>query len=273
MPYSPLELAAAFLQTGELNDALDALNTHLAQQPQDDRARRMRIGVVRHLAGEHLHTALADFAQLQAPQPDDAIQHSMLLEYAARPDDALDVLAQARTRWPDDERLTERYLHLLLAREKFDAALAVAQSLPRVWRWLQWEGDVLAAQGDDMLATARYGLALARLDDVVTDSSAHYFAPIQARLLLARAGAYQRLGMLEQADEHYAAAARFVPDDPALPFNQGLLAWLRGDSQQALGLCRAALDSASDVLRENLLADLKTNPDLHALHAMLAQEA
>jgi tetratricopeptide (TPR) repeat protein len=269
MPYSPLELAAAFLQTGELNDALDALNTHLAQQPQDDRARRMRIGVCKHLGGDHLRTALTDFDHLRTPEPGDAIQHSTLLEQAG---DALAVLAKAHTQWPDHERLTERYLQLLLENGKTETALAVVRNQPRVWRWLQWEGDALAAQGDDTLATARYGLALAQLGDQVTDANARYFAPIQARLLLARAGAYRRLGMLDQAGEHYTAAAQFIPDDPAIPFNQGLLAWLRGDSEQALKLCRAALESASDSLRAHLLAELATEPELNALRAALSED-
>ncbi len=223
-----MELAAAFLQTGELNDALDALNQHLAQQPQDDRARRMRIGVCKHLGGDHLNTALTDFEQIVAPEADDAILHSTLLEQAERPNEAVDVLAQAYDQWPAHERLTERYLHLLLARGRTETALMVVRGLPRVWRWLQWEGDALVARGDHLLATARYGLALAQLDDLVTEANANYFASIQARLLLVRAGAYRRAGLLEQADEHYTAAGQLIPDDPAIPFNQGMLAWLRG---------------------------------------------
>lgn len=271
MAYSPLELAAAFIQTGELNDALDALNGHLAQQPHDDRARRMRIGVCRHLGGDHLHTALADFEQLQARQPDDAIQHSLLLEQAERPDDAIDVLAQAHTQWPDHERLAERYLHLLLERGRTETALMVVGRLPRVWRWLQWEGDALVIRGDHLLATARYGLALAQLDDLVTEANARYFAPIQARLLLARAGAYRRAGLLDQADEHYAAAGQLVPDDPSIPFNRGMLAWLRGDEAQALKLCRDALKSASDNVRSHLLNELNAEPELNALRVALAE--
>ena len=272
MPYSPLELAAAFIQTGELNDALDALNAHLAQQPQDDRARRMRIGVCKHLGGEHLHTALADYAQIQTPVANDAIQHSILLEQAERPDEAIDVLARAHEQWPADERLTERYLHLLLARGRTETALMVVGRLPRVWRWLQWEGDALAIRGDHLLATARYGLALAQLADQVTAGSARYFAPIQTRLLLARAAAYRRAGLLDQAGEHYAAAGQLIPDDPSIPFNQGLLAWLRGDTEQALRLCRGALEAASDNVRNHLLADLQSDPEMNALQIMLPQE-
>jgi tetratricopeptide (TPR) repeat protein len=272
MSYSPLELAAAFIQTGELNDALEALDAHLAQQPQDDRARRMRIGVCKHLGDGHLNTALTDFAQIHTPKAEDYIQHSTLLEQVGRADDALYVLAAAHSRWPEHERLTERYLHLLLAHGKTDTALTVVRGQPHVWRWLQWEGDTLAAQGDDTLATARYGLALAQLEDQVTDSNARYFAPIQARLLLARAGAYRRLGMFDQADEHYTDAGKLIPDDPAIPFNQGLLAWQRGDSERALSLCQKALEAASRSLRAHLLAELDAEPDLNTLRVALAKE-
>src|SRR5690606_40132974 len=139
-----------------------------------------------------------------------------------------------------------------------ETALLVVVGLPREWRWLQWEGDALALRGDHLLATARYGLALAQLDDLVTEANARYFAPIQARLLLARAGAYRRAGLLDQADEHYAAAGQLVPDDPSIPFNRGMLAWLRGDEAQALKLCRDALKSASDNVRSHLLKDRKS---------------
>jgi tetratricopeptide (TPR) repeat protein len=271
MPYSLLDVAAAFLQAGELNDALDALSQHLAQQPQDDGARRMRIGVCKHLGGAHLDTALADFEHLNSPEPEDSIQQSALLEQAGRPDDAPGLLARAHIQWPEHERLTERYLHLLLAQGRAEDALAVVRGQPRVWRWLQWEGDALAALGEDTLATARYGLALAQLDDQITPDNRRYFAPIQARLLLARAGAYRRLGMFDQAEDHYAAAGRMMPDDPAIRFNQGLLAWLRGDSEQALNLCRAALDSASEGLRAHLLADLDADPGMNLLRAALSE--
>lgn len=265
MSYSPLELAAAFIQTGELNDALDALNTHLAQQSQDDRARRLRIGVCKHLGGDHLQTALTDFEHIHTPEPEDVIQHSTLLEQSRQPDAALGVLAKAHNQWANHERLTERYLQVLLAHSQTETALLVVGVQPREWRWLQWEGDALALRGDHLLATARYGLALAQLADLVTEASARYFAPIQARLLLARAGAYCRAGLLDQAEEHYAAAATLIPDDPAIPFNQGLLAWLRGDQEQALRLCRAALQSARESLRAHLLADCE--PELQELLA------
>lgn len=273
MPYSPLELAAAFIQAGELTDALDALNQQLEHQPGDDAARRLRIGVLKHLGTDaQVRLALADYAQLIQPTADDAIQQSILLEHTHDAAGARDTLAQAHERWPEDERLTERYLNLLLAQGETDTALEVIRRQPRTWRWLQWEGDALAAQGDDMVATARYGLALSLLDDLISPAHARYFAPIKTRLLLARAGAYRRQDLLDQAVEHYQAAGALMPADPTIPFNRGVICWLQGDETEALRLCRAALDSASESLRAHLLSELRADPRSATLAARLFME-
>jgi hypothetical protein len=258
MPYTPLDLAAALIQTGELADALAALNQHLAQQPQDDRARRLRAGVLKHLGGDdQLRAALADLEQLTDPTAGDAIQQSILLEQAGDPAGAQAILAQAHARWPDDERLTERFLSLLLAQNQAETALAVVREQTQTWRWLQWEGDVLTALGDDVTATARYGLALAQLEGLIQPDNARYFGPIKARLLLARAAAYHRLNLPDQADAHYEAAGQIIPDDPTIGYNRGLLAWERGDHDAAVHMCRTALAAASESLRARLLADLR----------------
>lgn len=257
MPYSSFDIATACLQAGELPDALAALDTHLAQHPADDAARRMRIGILRHLGdAQQVQAALDDMQHLTDPQPADRIQQSLLLEQAGRIDEARHCLADAHMRWPQDERLTERYLNLLLAHDLAADALVMIRQQPQTWRWLQWEGDALVRLGDDLMATARYGLALAQLDAQITPDNALYFGPIQARLLLARAAAYQRLDMLDQATPLYAAAEALIPNDPTISFNRGLLAWRRDEQAEALRLCRAALAASNESLRTRLLADL-----------------
>ncbi|MBZ0303998.1 MAG: hypothetical protein K8J31_29940 [Anaerolineae bacterium] len=271
MPYSPLDLAAAFIQTGELADALDVLNQHLVHQPQDDRARRLRIDVLRHLGRRaHLETALDDSNQLAEPTAEDAICQSLLLEQMEDDHGAAACLSRALQMWPDHARLIERDLNLLLRLDRADEALNVVRAQPKVWRWLQWEGDALVASGNDLMATARYGLALADLEAHRTPENAAYLRPIQARLLLARAAAYLRLEMLDPAEDQYQAAESLLPDDPAIPFNRGLLAWLRGDADEARSLCRAALESASENQRERLLDDLRGDPRCAALWAALS---
>ena len=52
MTYTPLELVVAFIQTGELADALGAIDQHLQDQPADDRVRRWRLKILRQLNGD-----------------------------------------------------------------------------------------------------------------------------------------------------------------------------------------------------------------------------
>jgi Flp pilus assembly protein TadD len=87
-----------------------------------------------------------------------------------------------------------------------------------------------------------------------------YLEPLKARIRLARATAYRRLGFYDQADGDYAAAEQMVPDDPAIPFNRGLIAWWRGKRQEAVELCNTALERASVTLRIELLSALDGDP-------------
>lgn len=271
MTYSPLELAAAFIQAGELQDARNALDQHLVQTPGDDRARRMRIRVLRHLGGEaDLRAALSDLQQLASPTADDSALHSLLLEQSGDLSGAVNVMAEAHSRWPENERLTERYIELLIATQQMQAALETARSQPRNWRWLGWEADVLAQMGDDVTATARYGLALAQLEAQFGDES--YMAPIKARLLLARAHAYRRLHMFDQADQHYLQAEALIPSDPLIAFLRGLVAFDQDDLPNALLLCQRAYRAANDTLRDQMRDELKRDPRYMPLLTTLEEQ-
>ena len=262
MPYSPLQLADAYIQTGELADALAALTQHLDADPGDDSARRLRIGLRLRLEGDHLRAALADFDQLAAPTARDFAQRAVILERLGDLDGAAQAVEQARTLNPSDDRLTEQLLHLWRVQAKTATALDLLRSQPRTWRWLQWEGDFLVQAGDDITATARYGLALAQIDarfDVGVDK---YLAPIKARILLARAHAYRRLDQIDQAENAYLEAGQLIPNDPAIPFHRGLLAYARGDLPTAIDLCRLGLTHASPTLRNELFNTLNAYPEL-----------
>lgn len=261
MPYTPVQIANAFIQTGELADALDTLTQHLDAQPMDDAARRLRMGVLLRLRDEiHLRTALADFDLLSEVTADDQVQRSVILERLGDLDGAALAMEQARALKSTDDRLTERLLHLLAAQGKIVEALDQVRGQERTWRWLQWEGDLLVLVGDDQTATARYGLALAQLDARFDVEAEPYLAPIKARILLARGHAYRRLEQIEQAEAHYLEAARLIPSDPTIPFYRGLLAAQRGDLEMAISLCRAGLASASASLQENMLTMLRDYP-------------
>lgn len=268
MPYSPMQLAEAFIQTGELNDALDALNQQLDSNPRDDAARRLRIGVLLRLGDSgHLREGLADFDQLAQTGIDDQVQCSVILERLHNLEAALEAMMRARAMNPTDDRLTERTLHLLIAQGKTDAALELVRTQPRAWRWLQWEGDLLAMAGDDMMATARYGLALAQINERYTADD-RFITPIRARLLLTRGDAYRRLGDINQAEKHYIAAGKLIPTDPTILFNRGLLAVERGLLPEALELCQKGFNKASSALKAEMEAVLRGN----AQYAELARQ-
>lgn len=265
MPYSPLQLAEAFIQAGELAEALQALNQQLEAHPDDEEARRLRIGLLLRLDGpDHLEAALADFERLPNPHAGDYLQRSVVLERSERLAEALQAMAHAYALLPGDQRLAERYLQLLMRAEKIDLALNLVHTLPRTWRWLQWEGDLLVMAGKDMMATARYGLALAQLDQSF-DMQTRIIAPIKARLLLARAHAYRRQQDFEQAAAHYRAAAALITDDPTIPFSLGLLAALRGEQEEALTLCRQGWTAASAALQKEMEQALRGSPYYHLL--------
>lgn len=257
MGYSPLQLADAFIQAGELADALDALDQHLSANPADDNARRLQAGVLLRLGGaDNLRAALATLARISTPTARDHLHRALILEQQGEADSALAAMQAAHDSAPGDERLTEHYITLLVNHGQAQTALALVRSQPRTWRWLQWEGDLLVKLGDDHMATARYGLALAQLDEQHDPAVDRYLAPVMARLLLARAHAYRRLGDFASAEAHYTSAGDFIPDDPAIPFNRGLLRAAQGDLEGAVALCRPALDAASDVVRAGLRGEL-----------------
>jgi tetratricopeptide (TPR) repeat protein len=254
MPYTPMQLAEAFIQTGELADALQAIDQQLGARPDDDHARRLRAAVLLRL--DALADALHTLDQLAVPGAADHAQRAIILERGGDLPGALAAMRAAHEADPADSRLTERYIRLLSASGEHELALALARSQPRTWRWLQWEGDLLAQSGDDRMATARYGLALAQLEAQPDEAAAGYLAPLRARLLLARAHAYRRLGEYALAGEHYAAADDIMPNDPAIPFYRGLIHAAQGDSETAEALCRAALQQAAPEVAAGLRAEL-----------------
>lgn len=259
MSYTAIEMAAAFIQAGELEEAFAALSEHLNSTPDDAQARRWRMQVLRHLPLDDApRIAQTDFKHLDTHIPDDYMHLALLLEQG----EALAVLRDGLAQWPDHEGLTERYIGLLRNSRDWAEALALLRDQPPDWRWLQLEGDLLAEHGDAMLATARYSQALNQLEQL----NAHpYLDAMKARLHLIRAATYRRLGFLDQAMQDYLAAEAIVPDDPVIPFNRGLIAWLEGDAEGALALCRPALAQANAALRAEMLREVENHPRYAAL--------
>jgi tetratricopeptide (TPR) repeat protein len=267
MSYSPMQLAEAFLTTGELEDALDALNQQLEQHANDDTARRLRIQVLMRLNSEqNLLYALADFEKLPFLTAEDYQTASIIYEGLGKLDDAITVMKQALKQSANNERMTERLLELLLTNEAHDDALALIRQQERRWRWLEREGDTLVLMGDDTMATARYGLVLAQLEQFAGQMQEDYLNALKARVLLARAHAYRRLEQIETASEHYQAAKALLPDDPTIDFNLGLLTFLQGDLESAIEQCRVALESASSHLADSMRESIQ-NDDIYQVLA------
>ena len=257
MPYSPLELAEAFIKTGELNDALDALNAHLETNPNDDAARRLRAAV--RLRTGDFAPALADIEALSTPSADDYLQRSVILERMGELDHAIEAVQQARAVKSGDERLAERLVGLLLQQKQFIEVQALIDEMPNTWRWRQWAGDAAVQSGEDESAVSYYSEALTLLAQHFDLSADRNAAAIQARLLLARADAYSRLDRHDAAEADYLAAAKIIPDEPMIPFKRGLLAAGRGDLETAVVLCRKAFSKANEVLRASMEQELQTS--------------
>lgn len=255
MSYTAMELAEVFLKTGELDDALDALNQQLTDHPDDDNARRLRVQTnMRRFDKENLGSILDDLQLLGEKTDEDYQTESIIHQKIGNIAKAIQAIEQAMEIAPQ-ERFTERLLDLLLITQDFERALDLIQQQDKTWRWLEREGDVLVLLGNDILATARYGLVLSHLSEQ-SSISADYLQALKLRVVLARAHAYRRLEHTDLAREHYEIACNILGDDVSIDFNLGLLAEMDGERQQAIQLCQSALNTAPEILRQSMIDSL-----------------
>lgn len=289
MAYSPMQLAKAFLQAGELPDALDALNQHLDAHPQDAEALRLKAQVLTRQPGQ-LQAALATLAQLTEHLPEDVMLHATLLERLGKPEaEVLSVLKNGHQQHPDHDRLTERYLYTLRANNALDTAQALLKTLvqrqPAHWRWRQWAGDIAVDAGKPKTALAHYTAALDHLqqryqldtsqnatvmqDATISDAASMTIPAVYARLLLARAEVQQHMGDYEDAEADYRAAGRMIPDDPMIPFNRALVALQHGDERQAQQLCEQAIQLATPTLLRQMREAINAEAHYQVLRRLL----
>ena len=258
--HTPLELAEAFIQTGELSDALDALNQHLEANSDDQMARRLRADVLMHLPGR-AREALADLDALTTASADDLLLRAQILEPLGAREAAFAAVEQA---WKEhhDPRSAELLLTALYRRGETDRALLLLADLPKTWNWLGWSGDFYALKGETAIASEHFCSALDQLDqgekNGLTETQ-------KATLLLKRAEAYRRLKRYADAEADYHAAEAIIPTDPMIPFNRGLLIYEQGHLRQALPLCRDALDHAPEGLRDHMRRVLTNDPKYKTL--------
>ncbi len=258
--YAPLELAESFIHAGELDDALITLDHHLADEPDDNAARRLRIEVLLRLPNR-VQDALAALNDLRTPTADDQLQRAHVLEILGDEEGAFAAIEQAWALRPD-LRNADLLLQFLYRRHDSTRALDILADLPQGWKWLSWSGDFYALRGDHPRAVEDYCLAL---DQLAQGDKSALSETQRAHLLLKRADAYRRLRRFADADADYRAAEAIIPNDPLIPFNRGLLVYEQGNLRQALPLCRDALDSAPEALRDLMRNTLMDEPRYRAL--------
>ncbi len=273
MPYTPMELAQAFIRTGELQDAVAALNEQLVAQPTDDEARRLRASVLLRLPGDEQHEqALNDLNALSHKTADDYVQMSILDERLNRLEGAIQAMLQACQLAPHDERLTERLPGLYMKQNNTAAALALVQQQPPTWRWLQWEADLLLLREDFAAAAVCYGRVLEQIDARHDMRVNQVMGAIRTRILLARAYAFRRSGQYAAAKTDYENAKRYYPDENAIDFNCGLLLALEGQLSVAAQQCHTAMQATTNPeLLAEMQRTLATEPELQPLVAHMAR--
>jgi tetratricopeptide (TPR) repeat protein len=211
MLYSPIQIAEACLQAGELNQALEVLDSHLQAHGADDEARRLRAEIRLRGAGpESIRAALSDLDALGTLTAGDWLTRSVAAERLGDLDGAVEAVEQARALQPGDDHLAERLVTLLIGAGRLAEARAVLTGLPRRWSWLRLAGDVEAAAGNPYEGIRRYAEALQHFDT-------HHPAPnpfmqaLYAEIIARRAALYARVGIAEAADLDYALLEEIAP--------------------------------------------------------------
>ena len=265
-PYSPLQLAEAFIRTGELADALDALNPHLEANPNDEAALRLRAAVLMRLPGEdYARAALADLARLPEPTAEDFVQQSIIWQMGLGDwQQAVTMTEQAHALAKGDERTAERLLMLYEQTGNLDAARKLVAEQPQNWRWLQLAGDMAQKAGDYGAAAETYTQALVDLEAKLDAEQNAITRNIKGMIVGSRAAAYLKAGQPEAAETDYHAAARYLPTDLSYSLMAGIAAALQGQQERALTLCQSVLNDEPaliDMLREQAAI----HPQLEAL--------
>lgn len=252
-----LQLAEAFVRAGELADALEALHRHIESSPGDDDARRLRAAVCLRLGdGDHLWAALADLDALTSADAGDEVQRSIILQRLGDLPGALAAMTRARALKPDDDRITARYLELLVMAGRRRTARDLLKTLPQTWRWLETGGDLARADGDFAGAVRYYTAALDQLDARMDTAGDAFAAGLRVALLSKRAAVYLAGGQPVPAEADYRLLESLVPGDLTFVFYRGLALALRGEMDNACAICRAALQDAGAAMRAAMLEAL-----------------
>jgi len=177
--YSLLDLAIASLDAGEIDEALDALDRHLIDAPDDD-GYRLRAGILARLPGRAAD-AEDDLRRLSQPTSTD---HRLRARIAVQLDDPLSAQVVLNLLWlrehdpRDAETLLAIYLRLGTP-GNLTNALKLLDMLPDTWNWQIVRGDAHAGLGAIDAARAAYARAL---DTITLPPGDPLYAYVEDRL-------------------------------------------------------------------------------------------
>jgi tetratricopeptide (TPR) repeat protein len=241
--YTPIELAEAFIRTGELADALDALYPHLEANPHDETALRLRVAVLMRLHGEdHARAALADIDKLNPKTADDYIQQSVIMQMGLGDwSQAVRATELAHQLAPNDDHITERLLMLYDQVGDLDKAQTLLATLPHTWRWLQLTGDLAQKAHKSDTAIDRYSEALNLLEDKMDTVANPIARNIMGMIMGSRAAAQLEAGHITEAEADYRVVAEVFPTDLSYSLMVGITLALQNRIDEAALLCRSVL--------------------------------
>lgn len=254
MSYSPMELAEVFIKTGELDDALEALNQQLRDEPKDEKARRLRASVLlRFNEPEHLQNALRDLQQIATPTRDDYVQQSVIYERLDQTDDSIQVMHTAHRQLPDDERVLERLVELMTDAKQYNEVIDLLKQAPQTWRWLMRQADAYTLNNHPDEALVALNQAQQHLLTIFPDLLSPVSRNSMARIHVARGQVHMKLNNLDDAESDFKDALYHIPDDATITFNLGLIYALKDNMSKAKRYCQRALNNTSDYVRKTLI--------------------
>lgn len=236
MAYTALQLANAFLQTGELADARQALADYLSiavsSDPDYEAIIRLWLDLLAHGGEADQRLATSEYDRLPHFSSPDYIKRAMLHYRLGELSLARGILEMALVTIPDDDRLCESLLFIYKKMGDSQAGLSLIKTLPKKWVWSRWAGDFAMIARDFDLAIAHYSEAIQLLetryllsdakpaqilsDSTMNDAEKLTIMGVYADILLARAEAYAMAGKGDKAKEDEARAKRLIPNDPTL---------------------------------------------------------
>ncbi len=258
--YSNMQLAEIFIKTGELDDALEALNSQLKDDGSDDNARRLRASVLLRLGQpDNLQTAIEDIDTLQEKTLDDYVQQSVIYERMNQAESAINAMENAVKLAPDNERNFERLIELLTQEKRYTTALSHLSSAPKTWRWLMRQADLYVLDNQHQQALEALNQAATHLQDVFPDLIAPVSRNTMAQIHIARGHVYMTQEQFAPAETDFKDALYYIPDDASIEFNLGLVYALTDRLELAIKTCQSALDKTTPYIRETLVNVLKND--------------